>query len=167
MIELPFPPASLSGHNTGHWRAKSPVVAKHREWARLATLAAGCVAPADGDIRVVVGFFPPNRRGDRINFPNRMKPYFDGIADALGVNDSRFLPSYVFGEPEGGGRVTVNIDDATPFAVSDHLRQVQVLINRCTSPATRKELIITAHCCGALDKADTELLIQANMLETA
>lgn len=107
IIELPFPPASLSGHNAGHWHAKSPVVAKHREWARLATLAAGIDAPKDGDIRVSVTFYPPDRRGDRVNFPNRMKPYWDGIADALKVNDSRFLPSFHYVAPPSRGFVVV------------------------------------------------------------
>lgn len=109
LIELPFPPASLSGHNKGHWHAKSGIVAKHREWARLATLAAGAAVPGEGDIRVAVTFYPPNRRGDRVNYPNRCKPFFDGIADALKVNDSRFLPAFYFGEPEKIGRVVVEI----------------------------------------------------------
>lgn len=109
-ISLPFPPASLSGHNKGHWRSKSGIVAKHREWARLATLEAKPIVPATGDIAIAVEFTPPDRRGDRINFPNRMKPYFDGIADALGTNDSRFVPSYRFAEPVKGGRVVVEID---------------------------------------------------------
>lgn len=39
-IKLPWPPASLSGHNQGHWRAKYEVTRKHRNWARLATLDA-------------------------------------------------------------------------------------------------------------------------------
>ncbi len=111
MIELPFPPATLSGHAKGnsHW-TKSAVTAKHRAWAKAATLAAGDMGfPMSGDIRVIVTFYPPNRRGDRINFPNRMKPYFDGIADALKVNDSRFVPSYQFGEPVAGGKVIVVI----------------------------------------------------------
>lgn len=112
MIELPFPPASLSGHNKGHWHAKSGVVHKHRAWAKHATMAAGITAPAHGDIKVVVAFYPPNRRGDRVNFPNRCKPYFDGIADALKVNDSRFVPSYLFGEPVEGGRVVVTVEAA-------------------------------------------------------
>lgn len=109
-IELPWPPASLSGHNTGHWRSKSSIVAKHREWARLAahSLASARVNGA-GDIEIVVTFVPPNRRGDRINFPNRMKPYFDGIADALGVNDSRFLPTFIFADPQPGGKVLVTL----------------------------------------------------------
>lgn len=111
MIELPFPPSTLSGHAKGnsHW-AKSAVTKKHREWARLATLAVSpCGFTGTGDIRVIVTFYPPNRRGDRVNFPNRMKPYFDGIADALKVNDSRFLPAYHFGEPVNGGKVVVVI----------------------------------------------------------
>lgn len=109
-ITLPFPPSSLSGHNTGHWRAKSAIVAKYREWARLATLAA--IGPArihdlGWDIPLSVTFYPPNRRGDRINFPNRCKPLFDGIADALKVNDGRFVPSYHFAEPVKNGRVVI------------------------------------------------------------
>jgi hypothetical protein len=113
MIELPFPPSSLSGHNTGHWRAKSAIVAKHRSWARAATLAAGARAGSDGDIRLLVTFYPPNRRGDRVNFPNRMKPYFDGIADALRVNDSRFLPAYQFAQPVKNGKVVIVIGETT------------------------------------------------------
>ena len=111
MIELPFPPSSLSGHAKGHWRSKAAVTAKHREWARAATLASfpQKIILGTGDIRIVVTFYPPNRRGDRVNFPNRMKPYFDGIADALKVNDSRFLPSYLFGEPVKDGKVVVVI----------------------------------------------------------
>lgn len=107
MIRLPFPPASLSGHNDGNRWAKAPVVARHREWARYATLEANPIVPPVGDIPVVVTFIPPDRRGDRINFPNRMKPYFDGIADALGVNDKRFIPQFKFAEPEKPGRVEV------------------------------------------------------------
>lgn len=110
MIELPWPPASLSGHNTGsHWH-KAPIVAKHRLWAFHATKAARPVVPATGDIPISVEFYPPDNRSDRINFWNRMKPYFDGIAEAMGVNDKRFLPAgYHVCEPVKGGRVVVQI----------------------------------------------------------
>jgi len=107
VISLPFPPASLSGHAKGSWRSKSSPTAKHREWARLATKAAAPVVPAAGDIRIHVRFVPPDRRGDRTNYVVRMKPYFDGIAEALGVNDARFLPSFEFCAPEKPGRVEV------------------------------------------------------------
>ncbi len=112
MIELPFPPASLSGHNKGHWRNSSGIVARHREWAKLATQAARPAVPATGDIKVIIAFYPPDRRGDRINFPNRMKPYFDGIAEALKINDSRFVPSYHFAEPAKPGKVVIVIEEA-------------------------------------------------------
>jgi len=108
VIELPWPSSDLSGHQDGRWRRKAPIVAKHRAWAKHAALAAGMSAPGvGGDIRIIVTFYPPNRRGDRVNFPNRMKPYFDGIADALNVNDSRFLPVYQFAEPVKDGKVVV------------------------------------------------------------
>lgn len=111
-IALPWPPASLSGHAKGHWRTKAAITAKHRKWARLATLEAMPIAlPENGDVAITVCFVPPDRRSDRTNFPNRMKPYFDGIADALGINDCRFAPSYQFAGPDKPGRVFVWIND--------------------------------------------------------
>lgn len=113
MIELPFPPAALSGHGDGNWRKTAPVIAKHREWARLATLAADLgTFPGTGDIRISVMFYPPDKRGDRVNYPNRCKAYWDGIADALGVNDRRFLPAFYFAEPVKNPRVVFTIRDA-------------------------------------------------------
>lgn len=110
-LSLPWPPASLSGHAKGHWRAKHAITAKHREWARLATAAAKPSVATEGDIHIHVRFTPPDRRGDRANFPNRIKPYFDGIAEALGVNDARFLPSYEFADPAKPGCVRVEFRD--------------------------------------------------------
>lgn len=109
MITLPFPPTDLSGHHNVHWRVLQPIKKKHRQWAKDATKAAKVTVPEDGDIRVHVRFVPPDRRGDRVNYPNRMKAYFDGIADALGVNDRRFLPSYEFCEPRKPGHVEIEI----------------------------------------------------------
>ena len=107
MIVLPWPSSSLSGHSKGHWRAHAAETKKHRELARNAALSDLPLVDDAGDIAVMVRFIPPNRRGDRINFPNRMKPYFDGIADALGVNDSRFVPTFIYADPEEPGRVEV------------------------------------------------------------
>lgn len=44
---------------------------------------------------------------------------------------------------------------------------MQLLVGRCPTPERKKEFIIAAHCAGAVDQGDTELLIQANQLETA
>lgn len=110
MIVLPFPPSSLSGHAKGnsHW-GKSSVTKKWREDAAKAASAVGFIPLADGDIHVSISFYPPDRRGDRVNFPNRCKPIFDGIADALSVNDSRFVPHYHFCAPEKPGRIEIRI----------------------------------------------------------
>jgi hypothetical protein len=109
VIVLPFPPASLSGHHNEHWRKLQPVKKAHRNAAFAATWDAMPSVPEKGDIRVHFRFVPPDRRGDRTNYPNRLKPYIDGIADALAVNDRRFLPSYEFAEPEKPGRVEIEV----------------------------------------------------------
>lgn len=108
-IVLPFPSAELSGHNNSSWYMKRATIKKHREWARIATVAVMPPVPAAGDILIHFRFVPPDRRSDRMNFTNRLKPYADGIADALGVNDVRFLPTFEFAEPERPGRVEVTL----------------------------------------------------------
>lgn len=110
VLVLPFPPSALSGHSNGrsHW-AKSSLTKKWRGWAFHAAQAAKLVAPQWGDIHIEVVFYPPNRRGDRTNFGNRCKPIFDGIADALVVNDARFVPHYQYAEPEAPGRIEIRI----------------------------------------------------------
>jgi len=111
MIELPWPPASLSGHAKGASMYHHAAVTKrHRELAAKATQASGAKITWDGDVRAVVTFYPPDRRGDRVNYPNRMKPAWDGIADALGINDRRFLPVFQFAEPVEHPRIVVVID---------------------------------------------------------
>lgn len=108
-IILPFPPACLSGHNTGHWHLKAKIIADHRLEAFALTKQARIKVPKDGDILIHFRFVPPDNRGDRTNFASRLKPQIDGISDALGVNDKRFLPSYEFCEPQAPGRIEVEI----------------------------------------------------------
>lgn len=109
-IELPWPPSILSGHakGNGHW-LKVAETKKHRAWAKAATQAVRPAVPATGDILIRFTFTPPDNRGDRTNFPNRLKPAIDGIAEALGVNDKRFLPSYAFRAPAKPGGVLVEV----------------------------------------------------------
>lgn len=113
MIVLPFPPASLSGHANGnsHW-GKSSITKRWRDDAHLAAKASGFrMIDDDGqsDIAVLVSFYPPDRRSDRTNFPNRMKPIFDGLADFLGVNDKRFVPEYFYCPVAKPGRIEIRL----------------------------------------------------------
>jgi crossover junction endodeoxyribonuclease RusA len=115
IIKLPFPPAELSGHNNGQWWSKSKLIATYKAEAfhltRKAVRASGYKAPPSGDIALSIAFYPPDRRGDRVNFANRMKPQIDGLAEGLGVNDIRFLPSYSFCPPAKPGYVEVTLAD--------------------------------------------------------
>jgi hypothetical protein len=114
-FDLPFPPASLSGHNKGAWYGKSPTVAKYRGDAEVIATDAkwdqGYFPPLQGDIPISFTFHPADDRGDRVNFAIRIKPQIDGIAAALGVNDKRFLPSYHFAPPQSPGRVEIVIGE--------------------------------------------------------
>lgn len=170
MITLPFPPSSLSGHAKGHWRPKHAVTSKHREWALRATQSAGVKAPENGDIRVAVRFVPPDRRGDRVNFPNRMKPYFDGIAEALGVNDSRFVPEYSFADPEKPGRVEVSLSRAgDSFNLGGFARSLILsLIDREKgNPEEMKARIMIAWEAGIISAEEAEDWIVLGGLEAA
>jgi hypothetical protein len=64
--------------------------------------------PSEGPIGVVYKIVPPDgRHRDLDNIIASLKPFQDGLCDALGVNDRRFLPTFEFAEPEKPGRVEV------------------------------------------------------------
>lgn len=111
-IILPWPPALLSGHakGNGQW-AKISATKKLRADAQAITLLADPPAmPEKGDIPIKIRFEAPDNRADRCNYPARAKPLIDGLADALAVNDKRFLPTWEYGPlcpPHG--RVVVEI----------------------------------------------------------
>jgi crossover junction endodeoxyribonuclease RusA len=76
----------------------------------IAALAAKIQAPTDeSPIYVQATFYPPDRRTrDYDNCGSTLKAYFDGIADALKVNDSRFRPTMpLIAETVKGGCVEV------------------------------------------------------------
>lgn len=100
-IVLPFPSSLLSGHAKGNaqW-AKIKATKEHRKAAHDAVTDVPehdrPLFAESGDIAITFRFTPPDNRGDRLNFPARIKPYADGIADALKVNDRRFVPHFEF-----------------------------------------------------------------------
>ena len=67
------------------------------------------IAPVDGKIPLTITFYPPDKRHrDADNMVASIKAGLDGVADALKVNDRRFLPTFVFSE-EIKGMVTVQL----------------------------------------------------------
>lgn len=112
MIVLPWPPSALSSNARGHWAKKARATAKYRDDARLCTLATKPRVPDGDEIALTIRFVPPHNRFDRVNYPAMIKAGLDGIADALGVNDRRFLPVFAFAAPEKPGRVEVTVGAA-------------------------------------------------------
>lgn len=108
-IILPWPPAALSSNARVHWTKRARATRKYRDDARLCTLAAKPTIPATGDIAIAVRFVPPHGRYDRANMAAMAKAGLDGIADALGVNDRRFDPSFSYADPEKPGRVEITV----------------------------------------------------------
>lgn len=116
IIELPWPDKRLSPNARLHWRPKADAkeiarnVGKTLTWAALGVGVREVRArfAKDGPIPLTITFYPPdNRHRDDDNMVGSFKSYRDGIADALGVNDRRFRPVYVFAEPCKPGRVEV------------------------------------------------------------
>src|SRR3546814_8356767 len=102
-VRLTWPDRASHPNSRGHWSKRAKANKAMRKAAYYLTLGANVKAPENGDIRVVLTFYPPDRRQrDRDNLLSNCKAYLDGIADALGVNDSRFVPSIHMADETGG-----------------------------------------------------------------
>lgn len=116
MIVLPWPDKRLSPNARVHWGALSKVKQKARSDANtLATVAIPlkekrAIASQEGRIEMDVRFYPPDARlRDDDNCIASFKAARDGIADALGVDDRRFRPTYYFMDPAKPGKIEVVI----------------------------------------------------------
>lgn len=114
---IPWPSRALSPNARKHFR----VVAKYKKAARLETFAlarsAGVneiVWPTEGRLMVWITGYPADRRArDADNLLASMKGHLDGLADAIGVNDSRFIPApYISTETRKPAVVRICVTDA-------------------------------------------------------
>lgn len=112
MIELPWPPAVLSPNARAHWATRSKAAKAYRQACYLLTRQSGIVAPA-GRVLLALEFVPPDRRRrDDDNCLAAFKAGRDGVADALGIDDSRFITQFALSrEPVKGGAVRVRISE--------------------------------------------------------
>lgn len=113
-IELPFPAKVLwPNGRTKSYRFKAAEFKKHKGWASVAALASGVKGlQVVSSIRLIVR--PKTRNAiDRDNCVSACKAYFDGLAAAIGIDDSTFpVPSVVFGEPVKGGLFVIEVEGA-------------------------------------------------------
>ena len=116
-LTLPWPPTKLSPNDSSHWAKKAPIRRALRRDSALLTLAAyqqakknGARIDPDRPVTLSVLFVRPDRRHhDRDNLIARSKALFDGIADALGINDRMFRFSQPEISEDIGGMVKVEI----------------------------------------------------------
>lgn len=110
-INLNWPSKDLSPNARCHWAKKAKVVKKYRSECFYMAKQAKVTLPETEKIHLFVDFYQPDKRNrDQDNMQAAMKSAYDGIADALGVNDRRFIihPFYK-DEIVKGGMVTITI----------------------------------------------------------
>lgn len=114
-FSLPWPSKDLSPNARIHWARKAKAVKQARQAAGYLTIGAsrGARGQFKGAAKLSFTFCPPDkRRRDRDNLIASMKAATDGIADAIGIDDSKFETTYRIGEPVKGGTVLVTISEA-------------------------------------------------------
>jgi crossover junction endodeoxyribonuclease RusA len=115
MIELPWPSSELSQNARTHHAVKARAVKKARNDAFWLAKACndGSVQCADS-LKVTFEFCPPDyRKRDLDNCFGALKAARDGIADAIGVDDSKWHKITILRGPvEKGGRVIVTLEAA-------------------------------------------------------
>lgn len=118
-IVMPWPNPALSPNSRQHFQ----YVAKLKKAARLQAFALAREAGAHklqfprGERLMVwiVGYAQDRRRRDADNLLSSMKGALDGLADALGIDDRRFVPSiYIADEVRKPACVRVVITEFQP-----------------------------------------------------
>lgn len=108
-IDLPWPARELWPNRKAHWTVKSVKAAKAKADAMLLAKASvrDRISPTE-TLPVVIAFYAPTRRRyDLDGALSACKAAIDGIASAIGVDDSKFQYVLQRGDPIKGGMVRV------------------------------------------------------------
>lgn len=117
MIELPWFPKHChpNARSRSHWpRTRANKRARADAWAATKAAVPPCFKPDPGPIALILAFYPPTAHSrDDDGLIAATKAYRDGIADALGINDSLFrVRPPIIGEPVKGGKIVVTLEAA-------------------------------------------------------
>jgi crossover junction endodeoxyribonuclease RusA len=117
-VTLGWPSRALSPNARSHWAtlARAKKAAREEGWIAARYHDGRISAPASAPVSIQVTFTPPNaRRRDLDNLIASIKAHLDGISDAIGIDDSRWIwAAPVIAKPEKPGRVVVTL---TPVEV--------------------------------------------------
>lgn len=116
-LVLPWPSKDLSPNARVHWRDRSKATKVARQTAVVLAFEAGWRDAwlPEGRLHLWVNFYqtPKKVLPDDDNLLLRFKPYRDGIAQVLGIDDKRFVSHpFVSNERRPGGQVVVRITGA-------------------------------------------------------
>ena len=114
-VVLPLPPKELSPNARVHWGRKARAVKRYRLVASAATegalVEAGRPDAAWEATSLQIFLFNRTRhRRDPDNLLAAMKSAFDGIADALGVDDARWIHLPPVQEKDPDPRVEIRVN---------------------------------------------------------
>lgn len=115
MNPLPFgwPSRELHPNARVHWAKRAKAAKAAREVGHWTAHANGWdrLKLPGGRLHLWIDFYPPDkRRRDDDGLLASFKPYRDGIADAMGIDDVRFVSHpYVRDEVRKGGEVVVRL----------------------------------------------------------
>ena len=91
---LPFPPRILNPNNRSHWSEKAKAAKGYKQTCFYLAKQAGWfgVEFKSDRVHLWIDFYPPDKRPyDDDNIAAAFKSGRDGIAEALGINDKRFI----------------------------------------------------------------------------
>lgn len=125
IVTLPWPPKELNPNKRLHWSKKAPITKAYKEACWALCKEAGLTLPMAGAAPLYIAlrtsakelpryhlwidFFAPDRRHrDDDNCIQSFKAGRDGVALALGINDSQFI-CHPFLTDEIGGMVKIRI----------------------------------------------------------
>jgi crossover junction endodeoxyribonuclease RusA len=111
-IFLPWPDRRLSPNARVHWSSLARAKKQAKRDAYYTMLEAGIGRIEAESISIKYSFFPPDRRArDADNMLSSCKAYQDGIAAAIGVDDSKFQITIAPRGPiERSGMVKVELE---------------------------------------------------------
>jgi len=102
-VVLPWPPTALSPNTRSHWSALARAKKAYRAACSAQALAQGVRRIKADRLHLSLTFYPPTRRAyDLDNALASVKAGLDGLADVLGVDDSRWSLSIAKAETIGG-----------------------------------------------------------------
>lgn len=115
-ITLPWPVRELNPNVKVHWAQKSKAAKAYKEACFYLTKEAitnGFTLPDSEKLSLWLDFYPPDKRArDDDNCLSSFKSGRDGVADALGINDKRFV-SHPRLMDTIGGMIKMRITDAS------------------------------------------------------